>query len=304
MGKEGSIPGISHANAYLGKGMAVFTSGGDSPGMNAAVRAVVRFGIHLGCNVYLIKEGYQGLVDGGDSFQEAQWETVSGIISSGGTVIGSARCMSFREREGRLKAARNLIEKRITNLVVIGGDGSLTGANRFRQDWSGLLDELVLTKQISEDEKTTFSHLNIVGMVGSIDNDFCGTDMTIGTDTALHRIIETTDKIMSTAYSHQRTFIIEVMGRHCGYLALVSGIASEADYVFIPECPAETNWPKDLCEKLTLGRETSGQRANIIIISEGALDREGNPITCDLVKKVGRFFRIRISMDKLSLYIS
>ena len=110
--------------------------------------------------------------------------------------------------------------------------------------------------------------------------------MTIGTDTALHRIIETTDKIMATAYSHQRTFIIEVMGRHCGYLALVSGIAAEADYVFIPECPAEQNWPEDLCMKLTVGRERSGQRANIIIISEGALDREGNPITCEMVKKV------------------
>ena len=281
------MDGISHANAYQGKGMAVFTSGGDSPGMNPTVRAVVRFGIHLGCNVYLIKEGYQGMVDGGDSFQEAYWETVSGIISKGGTVIGSARCQAFRERDGRLKAAQNLIEKRITNLVVIGGDGSLTGANKFRQDWPGLLDELVETKRITEEDRTTFSHLNIVGVVGSIDNDFCGTDMTIGTDTALHRIIETTDKIMTTAYSHQRTFIIEVMGRHCGYLALVAGIASEADYVFLPECPVEINWPQNLCMKLTLGRDQSGQRANIILVSEGALDREGNPITCDMVKKVG-----------------
>ena len=111
MGKDGNMHGINHANAYQGKGMAVLTSGGDSPGMNAAVRAVVRFGIHLGCNVHLIKEGYQGLVDGGDSIQEAYWETVSGIISVGGTVIGSARCQAFREREGRLKAARNLVKK-------------------------------------------------------------------------------------------------------------------------------------------------------------------------------------------------
>ena len=286
MGKDGNMHGISHANAYQGKGMAVLTSGGDSPGMNAAVRAVVRFGIHLGCNVHLIKEGYQGLIDGGDSIQEAYWETVSGIISIGGTVLGSARCQEFREREGRLKAARNLVKKGITNLVVIGGDGSLTGANRFKQDWTGLLDDLVETNEISEEDRTTFSHLNIVGMVGTIDNDFCGSDMTIGTDTALHRIIETTDKIMATAYSHQRTFIIEVMGRHCGYLALVGGIASEADYVFIPECPVEVNWHEDLCTKLKLGRETAGQRANIIIVSEGALDREGNSITCEDVKKV------------------
>ena len=114
-------------------------------------------------------------MDGGDCFQEAYWETVSGIISTGGTVIGSARCMEFREREGRLKAARNLVEKRISNLVVIGGDGSLTGANLFRQDWPGLLKDLVESKQITEEDKKTFSHLNIVGMVGTIDNDFCGT---------------------------------------------------------------------------------------------------------------------------------
>ena len=107
--------------------------------MNAAVRAVVRFGIYLGCKVYFIKEGYQGMVDGGDCIVEADWASVSGIIHRGGTVIGSARCTDFREREGRLKAASNLIGRGITNLVVIGGDGSLTGANRFRQEWASLV---------------------------------------------------------------------------------------------------------------------------------------------------------------------
>ena len=162
-----------------GKGIAVFTSGGDSQGMNAAVRAVVRFGIYLGCNVYFIREGYQGMVEGGDCIVEADWASVSGIIHRGGTVIGSARCQDFRERPGRLKAARNLIKKGITNLVVIGGDGSLTGANRFRQEWASLVKELLEAGQISEGEAETNGHLNIVGMVGSIDNDFCGTDMTI-----------------------------------------------------------------------------------------------------------------------------
>ena len=157
-------------NPHTGKGIAVFTSGGDSQGMNAAVRAVVRFGVYLGCNVYVIKEGYQGMVDGGDNIQEATWSSVSGIIHQGGTIIGSARCKDFRERTGRLKAAKNLIEKGITNLVAIGGDGSLTGANLFRQEWPSLLDELKATDQISEDEKQMFSHLNIVGLVGSIDN--------------------------------------------------------------------------------------------------------------------------------------
>jgi len=172
---------------YKGRGLAIFTSGGDSQGMNAAVRAVVRFGIFLGCKVYFIREGYQGMVDGGDNFEQTNWSSVSGIIHKGGTVIGSARCKDFREREGRLKAAKNLIERGIANLVVIGGDGSLTGANKFRQEWSGLLDELVEKGEISTEIRQQFSHLNIVGMVGSIDNDFCGTDMTIGTDSALHR---------------------------------------------------------------------------------------------------------------------
>jgi 6-phosphofructokinase 1 len=164
---------LVRGNTHRGKGIAVFTSGGDSQGMNAAVRAVVRFGVYLGCNVHFIKEGYQGMVDGGDNIQEATWSSVSGIIHQGGTIIGSARCPDFRERKGRLKAAKNLIQKGITNLVVIGGDGSLTGANRFRQEWTSLLEELRATDQISEEDKSTFSHLNIVGMVGSIDNGKC-----------------------------------------------------------------------------------------------------------------------------------
>jgi len=268
-----------------GKGIAVFTSGGDSQGMNAAVRAVVRFGIYLGCKVYFIKEGYQGMVDGGENIVEANWASVSGIIHRGGTIIGSARCMDFKERAGRLKAAKNLLDRGITNLVVIGGDGSLTGANRFRQEWSSLLKELVETKQITGEIATKHAHLNIVGMVGSIDNDFCGTDMTIGTDSALHRIIEAVDNIITTASSHQRTFIMEVMGRHCGYLALVAGIVTEADFVFIPEWPVDLNWPEKLCRKLEIERE-SGHRLNIIIVAEGAVDRAGNDVSAADIKKV------------------
>lgn len=168
----------------------------------------------------------------------------------GGTVIGSARCKDFRERAGRLKAALNLINYEITNLVVIGGDGSLTGANLFRQEWPSLLEELVATEKISQAKAEQCSHLHIVGMVGSIDNDFCGTDMTIGTDSALHRIIEAIDAIVTTASSHQRAFILEVMGRHCGYLALVAALASEADFVFIPEWPPEIDWANRICKKI------------------------------------------------------
>ncbi|KAK6619742.1 hypothetical protein RUM43_012502 [Polyplax serrata] len=271
--------------SHKGKGLAVFTSGGDSQGMNAAVRAVVRMGIYLGCKVYFINEGYQGMVDGGNNIVEATWSSVSSIIHKGGTIIGSARCSDFRERKGRLKAAKNLVTKGITNLVVIGGDGSLTGANLFRQEWPSLLKELVTNGEISQEACDNYNHLHIVGLVGSIDNDFCGTDMTIGTDSALHRIVEAIDAIASTAYSHQRTFIMEVMGRHCGYLALVTALTSEADYVFVPESPPPKDWPEKLCSKLEQERQ-SGQRLNIIIVAEGAIDREGKPITADMVKEV------------------
>uniref|UniRef100_A0A1Q3FMX3 ATP-dependent 6-phosphofructokinase n=1 Tax=Culex tarsalis TaxID=7177 RepID=A0A1Q3FMX3_CULTA len=275
---------IQHG-AHKGKGIAVFTSGGDSQGMNAAVRAVVRMGIYVGCKVYFIREGYQGMVDGGDNIIEAGWSSVSSIIHRGGTVIGSARCTDFRERKGRLQAAYNLVSRGITNLVVIGGDGSLTGANLFRQEWSSLLDELLKDGKITQEQRTKFKALHIAGMVGSIDNDFCGTDMTIGTDSALHRIIEAIDAIVSTAYSHQRTFIMEVMGRHCGYLAVVAGVISEADYVFIPESPPPHDWEARICSKLEQER-SAGQRLNIIIVSEGAIDREGQPITAEKVKQV------------------
>ncbi|XP_059484289.1 ATP-dependent 6-phosphofructokinase isoform X2 [Neocloeon triangulifer] len=271
--------------SHKGKGIAVFTSGGDSQGMNAAVRAVVRMGIYLGCKVYFIKEGYQGMVDGGENIQVANWSSVSSIIHKGGTVIGSARCKDFRERAGRLKAAKNLLQRGITNLIVIGGDGSLTGANLFRQEWGSLLDELLQKGEISKEEREKHSHLHIAGMVGSIDNDFCGTDMTIGTDSALHRIIEAIDAIVATAYSHQRTFIMEVMGRHCGYLALVAALTSEADFVFIPEWPPSTDWPAKMCKKL-LQERAAGQRLNIIIVAEGAIDREGQPITAEKVRQV------------------
>ncbi|XP_063848449.1 ATP-dependent 6-phosphofructokinase-like isoform X4 [Scylla paramamosain] len=282
MGQEGQL---IERGMHKGKGIAVFTSGGDSQGMNSAVRAVVRMGLYVGARVYFIKEGYQGMVDGGDNIVEANWSSVSGIIHKGGTVIGSARCMEFREREGRMRAAKNLIKHGITNLVVIGGDGSLTGANLFRQDWTSLLQLLVKNGEITEEECKANAHLNIVGMVGSIDNDFCGTDMTIGTDSALHRIIEAVDAIAATAYSHQRCFILEVMGRHCGYLALVAALTSEADYVFIPENPPPENWSEKICNKLKQER-SMGQRLNIILVAEGAIDQHGQAITAEAVKKV------------------
>ncbi|XP_038611921.1 ATP-dependent 6-phosphofructokinase, platelet type isoform X5 [Tachyglossus aculeatus] len=266
-----------------GKAIGVLTSGGDAQGMNAAVRAVVRMGIYVEAKVYFVYEGYQGMVDGGDNIVEVSWESVSSILQVGGTVIGSARCQEFRTREGRLKAALNLIQRGITNLCVIGGDGSLTGANLFREEWSGLLEELAREGKIEKEAVKKYAYLNIVGMVGSIDNDFCGTDMTIGTDSALHRIIEVVDAIMTTAQSHQRTFVLEVMGRHCGYLALVSALACGADWVFIPEYPPEEGWEEQMCSKLSENRARK-KRLNIIIVAEGAIDSLNQPITSEKVK--------------------
>nr|CAD7456863.1 unnamed protein product [Timema tahoe] len=272
-------------DSQLRKTIAVLTSGGDSQGMNATLRAVVRVGMSLGCRVYFIKEGFRGMVDGGENIVEAHWASVSAIMHSGGTMIGSARCLEFKERRWRLQAARNLIQNGITSLVVIGGDGSLTGANTFKTEWPSMLEELVRSGEISQEEADKSSSLQVVGLVASIDNDFHGTDVTIGCDSALHRITEAADSITSTASSHQRTFVMEVMGRHCGYLAIKSAMATEADYVFIPEDPPDKDWPVKLCDKLTQERR-AGKRLNIIIVCEGAADSDGKPISSDQIKTV------------------
>ncbi|XP_034392829.1 phosphofructokinase, muscle a [Cyclopterus lumpus] len=278
-------PTVDPTKMGLGCSIAVLTSGGDAQGMNAAVRATVRVGLYTGAKVFFVHEGYQGLVDGGDNIHPATWESVSMMLQLGGTVIGSARSKDFRTREGRMKAAGHLVKLGITNLCVIGGDGSLTGANEFRAEWSGLLVDLVQAGTITKAEAKTSSHLNIVGMVGSIDNDFCGTDMTIGTDSALHRIIEVVDAITTTAQSHQRTFILEVMGRHCGYLALVTALSCGADWVFIPEMPPDEDWENHLCRRLA-DQRARGSRLNVIIVAEGAISRDGMPITSDQIKKL------------------
>lgn len=266
--------------------LGVFTSGGDAQGMNAAVRSVVRTALDYGMKVYAIYEGYQGMVDGGDRIREMNWDSVGGIMNQGGTVIGSARCQEFREREGRRKAARNLIKRNIDTLVVIGGDGSLTGANLFRQEWPELLTELVEQGEITQKQVDQHPHLKLVGMVGSIDNDMFGTDMTIGADTALHRIVNAIDAITSTAASHQRTFVVEVMGRRCGYLALMSALATGASWVVIPENPpGGEDWENKMCEDLKASRRV-GRRSSIVVVAEGAQDRNGSPITSHYIKEV------------------
>jgi 6-phosphofructokinase 1 len=267
------------------KSIGVLTSGGDAQGMNAAVRAVVRAALQQGAGVYAIYEGYQGMVDGGDRIRLLSWDDVGSILHRGGTVIGTARCPTFREREGRLRAARNLLEHGIDRLVVIGGDGSLTGADTFRREWPGLVAELAQNGEIDESTAQRHPALMIAGLVGSIDNDMVGTDMTIGADSALHRIVEAIDAITSTAASHQRSFVVEVMGRHCGYLALMSAIAGGTDYVLIPENPPADGWEERMCELLRNGR-AAGRRDSIVVVAEGAQTRAGNPISCDYVRQV------------------
>jgi 6-phosphofructokinase 1 len=264
----------------------VLTSGGDAPGMNAALRAVVRTALNRGVAVYAIYEGYQGMVDGGDRIRNMTWDDASGILQRGGTVIGTARCAAFRTREGRLAAVKHLLGYGIDRLVVIGGDGSLTGADLFRQEWTSLLAELVQTGEVSAEIAERHAYLSIVGLVGSIDNDFYGTDMTIGADTALHRITTALDQISSTAVSHRRSFVVEVMGRNCGYLALMSALAGGADYAFFPERPPSVDdWETQMCDLLKAGR-AAGRRDLVVVVAEGAKDKFGNPIPAEHVRQV------------------
>ncbi|HSO12105.1 MAG TPA: 6-phosphofructokinase [Anaerolineales bacterium] len=268
------------------KRIGILTSGGDAQGMNAAVRSIVRTALDKDLEVYAIYEGYQGMVDDGDYIRRMDWDSVGGILQFGGTMIGSARCEAFHTHEGRRTAAKNLVKSGIDGLIVIGGDGSLTGANIFHQEWAALISELAESGEITSEEAAAYPNLSIVGLVGSIDNDFAGTDMTIGTDTALHRITEAVDAITSTAASHQRTFVVKVMGRNCGYLALMGALACGADWVLIPESPPDVeHWEDVLAERLKAGRK-AGRRDSIVILAEGARDRDGNYIGSSDVQRV------------------
>ena len=281
-----SVRSGAHQKDMATKRIAVLTSGGDAQGMNAAVRAVVRTALDKGADVYAIYEGYQGLVEGGARIHKMDWDSVGGILQQGGTIIGTARSEEFRTREGRRTAALNLVKLGIDGLIVIGGDGSLTGADLFRREWPSLLAELVQSGDINAETAATHPNLVIVGMVGSIDNDFSGTEMTIGADSALHRITAAVDAITSTAASHQRTFIVKVMGRNCGYLALYGALATGADWVLIPEAPPDVdNWQEVMLDRLRAGTR-AGRRDHIVIMAEGAQDRYGNYIGSSDVQRV------------------
>lgn len=268
------------------KKIAVMTSGGDSPGMSPAVRAVVRSGIYFGCDMFAVYEGYEGLVRGGDLLKKMEWEDVRGFLSHGGTDIGTARCAEFRERKGRLQGAYNMVVNGIDALVVCGGDGSLTGADLFRSEWPSLIEELVQTGRLTAAEAEPHRQLTIVGLVGSIDNDMAGTDATIGAYSALERISEMVDYIDETANSHSRAFVVEVMGRHCGWLGLMSGLSTGADYIFIPERPPKHGKWQDELKEICSRHRGYGKRNTTVIVAEGAIDDELQPITAETVKDV------------------
>lgn len=267
------------------KRIAMLTSGGDAPGMNAAVRAVVAVSLAHGAQVFGIQNGYSGLIKGGKMIRPLGWPDIGNIIHVGGTIIGSARCPEFRERSGRLKAAKNLVLSGINNLICIGGDGSLTGADTLKREWPSLLKELVEAGEVKQEDIDALEHFNIVGMVGSIDNDMCGISMTLGSDTALHRIVDAIDDLLTTAESHQRTFVVEVMGRDCGFLALGAAIACGADWVFIPENPPDCeDWASRMCESVKKRRQDLNY--SLVIVCEGSTDRNRVPIKADQVCKI------------------
>ena len=223
------------------KKIAVLTSGGDSPGMNAAIRAVVRTGINEGYEMVGSMRGYQGLIDG--DIVPLESRSVSNIIQRGGTILKSARSKEFFEKAGRDKAFYKMQAMNIDALVVIGGDGTFTGAKIFGKEHD----------------------VPIVGLPGTIDNDLFGTDYTIGYDTAINTVVGAVDKLRDTASSHDRLFIIEVMGRDAGFIALTSGIATGAEMILVPESPTYIDEMVYVLEKGWKKNKTSG----IIIVAEG-----------------------------------
>ena len=264
----------------------VLTSGGDSPGMNATIRSVTRCALDCGHEVIGIGNGWQGVFEG-SPFTPFDWRSVGGILQQGGTILGTARCDAFRALEGRRQAARNLALAGIEALVVIGGDGSLTGALLLHEEWADHLHALASQGAIAAELADHPAPLRIAGLPGSIDNDQYGTDMSIGADTALHTIVEALDRLGSTADSHQRTFVVEVMGRHCGYLALMGAVAAGADWVLIPEEEMDARWHQRMVEALRRGRQ-AGRRHDIVILAEGARHSDGLPIRAETVQEVLR----------------
>lgn len=249
------------------KKIAVFTSGGDSPGMNACIRAVVRTGLKLGLEVVGIRRGYEGMIDG--DFVEMNKESVSGIIHQGGTILYSARSDRFRTPEGRKTAFEQVQKAGIEGIVAIGGDGTFTGADVFTKEFD----------------------LPFIGVPGTIDNDLYGTDFTIGYDTAINTAMQAIDNIKDTANAHHRLFFVEVMGRDAGFIALRSGIATGAEAVLIPESKNDT----DALIRVLQQSAAEQKRANIVVVAEG--DEEGGAFKiAERVKQEFPIFETKVTI--------
>jgi 6-phosphofructokinase 1 len=228
------------------KHIAVLTSGGDAPGMNAAIRAVTRSALDQGMTVHGVRQGWQGLVD--DHIHQLSARDVGGIIQVGGTFLGSARSQDFREESGRSKALRNLAQRGIDGVVVIGGNGSQTGSFK--------LSELGVA---------------VVGIASTIDNDLVGTDVSIGCDTAINVTLEAIDHLRTTGSSHNRAFLVETMGRDCGYIAMMAGLAGGAEVISTPELEVSAS---DIAERLRAAYER-GKTHAIVVIAEGVKENAG-----------------------------
>lgn len=263
MQNRGKVRVVIVGRNYRMQRIGVLTSGGDSPGMNAAVRSVVRKAIYQGVEVFGIYNGYQGLIDG--RIEQLEVGDVGDIIQRGGTKLRSARCPEFMTPEGQDRGVANLKANGIEGLVVIGGDGSFRGA-------------MALTKK----------GFPCIGVPGTIDNDIPGTDYTIGFDTALNTVIDAIDKIRDTATSHERTFIIEVMGRDAGDLALWSGLAGGAETILIPEEPYDVD---DILERLAHGKNR-GKKHSIIVVAEGVMS--GNELSKLIGERSGIETRVSV----------
>lgn len=250
------------------KKIAVLTSGGDSPGMNAAIRAVVRTSAYHGVECLGVYRGYEGLIEG--DFKLLNARSVKGIINKGGTILKSARSKEFRTKEGREKAFKSLIDNEVDGLVVVGGDGSFTGALIFNQEFG----------------------FPVMGIPGTIDNDIFGTTHTLGFDTALNTVVDAIDKIRDTASSHNRLFFVEVMGRDVGHIALNAGIAGGAEEILIPE---EDLGLDRLVDSLNRSRK-SGKTSSIVIVAEG--DKIGKNIfeLKDFVDQNMEGYDVRVSV--------
>ncbi|MBV4359352.1 6-phosphofructokinase [Pinibacter aurantiacus] len=236
----------------------VLTSGGDAPGMNAAVRAVVRTGIYHGLEVFAVMRGYQGMIE--NDIVKMESRSVANIIQRGGTILKTARSKEFFTPEGRKKAYENLKSHGIDGLIVIGGDGSFNGALKFSQEFD----------------------IPCIGLPGTIDKDIAGSDFTIGFDTAVNTAISAIDKIRDTADAHDRLFIIEVMGRDAGYIALHSGVATGAEHVLIPEHKTDIDEVINSLQE----KEKRKKLMNLIVVAEGDEFGGGEQVTKYIKEKL------------------